>query len=78
MQISKCVLTDQVMFPAAGIERTGNRVARPTAFTVDVFSAGQGQVIVYLDHPDGTREEVCIFKFSTSASHCCKDKPAEL
>lgn len=31
---------------------------RPAVFTVDTFSAGQGQVTVYLDHPDGTREEV--------------------
>lgn len=42
----------------AGIEPTGNRVLRPAVFTVDTFSAGQGQVSVYLDHPDGTREEV--------------------
>ncbi|KAF0034429.1 hypothetical protein F2P81_012187 [Scophthalmus maximus] len=41
-----------------GIEPTGNRVLRPAVFTVDTFSAGQGQVSVYLDHPDGTREEV--------------------
>lgn len=41
-----------------GIEPTGNRVLRPAEFTVDTFSAGQGQVTVYLDHPDGTREEV--------------------
>lgn len=59
--VSKCVLTDWMVFPAAGIERTGNRVRRPTMFTVDAFSAGQGQVTVYLDHPDGTREEVRIF-----------------
>lgn len=31
---------------------------RPAVFTVDTFSAGQGQVTIYLDHPDGTREEV--------------------
>ncbi|CAG5977731.1 unnamed protein product [Menidia menidia] len=43
---------------AKGIEPTGNRVLRPAVFTVDAFSAGQGQVTVYLDHPDGTREEV--------------------
>ncbi|XP_065811298.1 filamin-B isoform X2 [Labrus bergylta] len=42
----------------AGIEPTGNRVLRPAVFTVDTFSAGQGQVTVYLDHPDGTREEL--------------------
>ncbi|XP_027134628.1 filamin B a isoform X2 [Larimichthys crocea] len=41
-----------------GIEPTGNRVKRPAVFTVDAFSAGQGQVTVYLDHPDGTREEL--------------------
>uniref|UniRef100_H3CM53 Filamin B n=1 Tax=Tetraodon nigroviridis TaxID=99883 RepID=H3CM53_TETNG len=40
-----------------GIEPTGNRVMRPAVFTVDTFSAGQGQVTVYLDHPDGSREE---------------------
>ncbi|XP_037604615.1 filamin-B [Sebastes umbrosus] len=41
-----------------GIEPTGNRVMRPAVFTVDTFSAGQGQVTIYLDHPDGTREEL--------------------
>ncbi|KAM4583192.1 filamin B a isoform 1-T1 [Fundulus diaphanus] len=41
-----------------GIEPTGNRVLRPAVFTVDTFSAGHGQVMVYLDHPDGTREEL--------------------
>ncbi|KAM3849983.1 filamin-B-like, partial [Diretmus argenteus] len=41
-----------------GIEPAGNRVLRPAVFTVDTFSAGQGQVTVYLDQPDGTREEV--------------------
>lgn len=44
--------------PLQGIEPNGNRVMRPAVFTVDTFSAGQGQVMVYLDHPDGTREEV--------------------
>lgn len=41
-----------------GIEPTGNRVLRPAVFTVDAFSAGQGHVTVYLDQPDGTREEL--------------------
>uniref|UniRef100_A0A8D0ASI1 Filamin B n=1 Tax=Sander lucioperca TaxID=283035 RepID=A0A8D0ASI1_SANLU len=40
------------------LNRPGNRVLRPAVFTVDTFSAGQGQVTVYLDHPDGTREEL--------------------
>lgn len=49
---------DCICWSSVGIEPTGNRVKRPAVFTVDAFSAGQGQVTVYLDHPDGTREEV--------------------
>ncbi|XP_039529536.1 filamin-B isoform X2 [Pimephales promelas] len=41
-----------------GIEPTGNRVMRPAVFTVDTFSAGQGQVMVYVEDPEGRREEV--------------------
>ncbi|XP_051967093.1 filamin-B-like isoform X2 [Xyrauchen texanus] len=41
-----------------GIEPTGNRVMRPAVFTVDTFSAGQGQVTVYVEDPEGCREEV--------------------
>ncbi|XP_062400673.1 filamin-B [Sardina pilchardus] len=41
-----------------GIEPVGNRVMRPAVFTVDSFSAGQGQVTVYIEDPEGTREEV--------------------
>lgn len=42
----------------AGIEPVGNRVMRPAVFTVDTFSAGQGQVTIYIEDPEGTREEV--------------------
>ncbi len=31
---------------------------RPAVFTVDTFSAGQGQVTVYVEDPEGRREEV--------------------
>ncbi|KAI2658987.1 Filamin-B [Labeo rohita] len=41
-----------------GIEPTGNRVMRPAVFTVDTFSAGQGQVTVYVEDPEGRREEI--------------------
>lgn len=66
-------------FLAAGIERTGNRVRRPTKFTVDTFSAGQGQVTIYLDHPDGTTEEVCLFLILCGTErrqppHWCSEK----
>ncbi|XP_062843022.1 filamin-B isoform X2 [Trichomycterus rosablanca] len=41
-----------------GIEPVGNRVMKPAVFTVDTFSAGQGQVTVYIEDPEGMREEV--------------------
>ncbi|KAM9443530.1 filamin B a isoform 2-T2 [Clarias gariepinus] len=41
-----------------GIEPVGNRVMQPAVFTVDTFSAGQGQVTVYVEDPEGRREEV--------------------
>ncbi|XP_076844602.1 filamin B a isoform X2 [Brachyhypopomus gauderio] len=41
-----------------GIEPVGNRVMRPAVFTVDTFSAGRGQVTVYIEDPDCRREEV--------------------
>ncbi|KAJ8259883.1 hypothetical protein GJAV_G00174540 [Gymnothorax javanicus] len=41
-----------------GIESVGNRVLRPAVFTVDTFSAGQGQVTVYVEDPEGATEEV--------------------
>ncbi|XP_030633099.1 filamin B a isoform X3 [Chanos chanos] len=43
-----------------GIEPVGNRVMRPAIFTVDTFSAGQGQVTVYVEDPEGNRQEVKI------------------
>uniref|UniRef100_A0AAY4BYE5 Calponin-homology (CH) domain-containing protein n=1 Tax=Denticeps clupeoides TaxID=299321 RepID=A0AAY4BYE5_9TELE len=41
-----------------GIEPVGNRVMKPAVFTVDAFSAGQGQVTIYIEDPEGTKEEV--------------------
>ncbi|KAJ7994428.1 hypothetical protein DPEC_G00249170 [Dallia pectoralis] len=41
-----------------GLEPVGNRVMRPAHFTVDTFSAGQGQVTVYVEDPVGTKEEL--------------------
>lgn len=45
-------------FLSPGIEPTGNRVMRPAVFTVDTYSAGQGQVTVYVEDPEGRREEI--------------------
>ncbi|CAL8338413.1 unnamed protein product [Merluccius merluccius] len=41
-----------------GIEPTGNHVMRPAVFTVDTFSSGQAPVTVYLEDPQGRKEEV--------------------
>ncbi|KYO34434.1 hypothetical protein Y1Q_0021009 [Alligator mississippiensis] len=40
-----------------GIEPTGNMVKKKAEFTVETISAGQGDVLVYVDDPAGHREE---------------------
>nr|XP_032651018.1 filamin-A-like isoform X1 [Chelonoidis abingdonii] len=40
-----------------GIEPTGNMVKRKAEFTVETISAGQGDVLVYVEDPAGHREE---------------------
>ncbi|XP_032892502.1 filamin-B isoform X2 [Amblyraja radiata] len=40
-----------------GIEAVGNVVMRPAVFTVETISAGQGEVMVFVDDPEGQREE---------------------
>lgn len=44
--------------PLLGIEPTGNMVKKKAEFTVETISAGQGDVLVYVDDPAGHREEV--------------------
>lgn len=45
--------------PVTGIELTGNMVKQPAKFTVDTISAGQGDVMVFVEDPEGNKEEVC-------------------
>ncbi|XP_068919897.1 filamin-A isoform X3 [Petaurus breviceps papuanus] len=40
-----------------GIEPTGNMVKKRAEFTVETISAGQGEVLVYVEDPAGHREE---------------------
>lgn len=42
-----------------GIEPTGNMVKQPAKFTVDTISAGQGDLMVFVEDPEGNKEEVC-------------------
>lgn len=45
--------------PLAGIEPTGNMVKQLAKFTVDTISAGQGDLMVFVEDPEGNKEEVC-------------------
>ncbi|XP_069507070.1 filamin-A-like isoform X2 [Ambystoma mexicanum] len=40
-----------------GVEPTGNMVKKRAEFTVETISAGQGEVLVYVEDPAGHREE---------------------
>ncbi|KAM7170746.1 filamin-B isoform 1-T2 [Macrochelys suwanniensis] len=40
-----------------GVEPHGNMVKQPAIFTVDTISAGQGDVMVFIEDPEGNREE---------------------
>ncbi|XP_072567273.1 filamin-C-like [Paramormyrops kingsleyae] len=40
-----------------GIEPQGNVVLKPAEFTVDTIEAGQGEVLVYVEDPEGHTEE---------------------
>lgn len=52
-----CLTTPCVI---AGIEPHGNKVLQPAVFTVDTLEAGSGEVLVYVEDPEGHTEEVSI------------------
>uniref|UniRef100_A0A670ISG5 Filamin B n=1 Tax=Podarcis muralis TaxID=64176 RepID=A0A670ISG5_PODMU len=43
-----------------GIEPHGNMVKQPAKFSVDTISAGQGEVLVFVEDPEGNREEAMV------------------
>uniref|UniRef100_A0AAR2JX40 Calponin-homology (CH) domain-containing protein n=1 Tax=Pygocentrus nattereri TaxID=42514 RepID=A0AAR2JX40_PYGNA len=43
-----------------GIEPQGNMVMKPAVFTVETLEAGLGEVIVYVEDPEGHTEEVTV------------------
>lgn len=51
----RCLTTPTVV---AGIEPHGNQVLQPAVFTVDTMEAGSGEVLVYVEDPEGHTEEV--------------------
>lgn len=42
---------------STGIEPHGNKVMQPAVFTVDTVEAGSGEVLVYVEDPEGHKEE---------------------
>lgn len=42
----------------SGIEPHGNMVLQPAVFTVETLEAGSGEVLVYVEDPEGHKEEV--------------------
>lgn len=44
--------------PPSGIEPQGNTVLQPAHFTVQTVDAGVGEVLVYIEDPEGHTEEV--------------------
>ena len=47
-----------VLLLTAGIEPQGNTVLQPAHFTVQTVDAGMGEVLVYIEDPEGHTEEV--------------------
>lgn len=46
-------------FPlCSGIEHKGNMVLKPAEFIVETVEAGLGEVLVYIEDPEGHTEEV--------------------
>lgn len=47
-----------VLLLTTGIEPQGNTVLQPAHFTVQTVDAGMGEVLVYIEDPEGHTEEV--------------------
>lgn len=45
-------------FSPSGIEPRGNMVLKPAEFIVETVEAGLGEVLVYVEDPEGHTEEV--------------------
>ncbi|XP_044531588.1 filamin-B-like [Gracilinanus agilis] len=48
---------ESIKLVSIGIEPNGNMVKQPAKFTVDTISAGQGDVMVIVEDPEGNKEE---------------------
>ncbi|KAK5619105.1 hypothetical protein CRENBAI_000424 [Crenichthys baileyi] len=53
----KQLFPDKVKAYGPGIEPHGNKVLQPTVFTVETLEAGSGEVLVFVEDPEGHKEE---------------------
>uniref|UniRef100_A0A8C6NZ21 Filamin C n=1 Tax=Nothobranchius furzeri TaxID=105023 RepID=A0A8C6NZ21_NOTFU len=53
----KQLFPDKVKAYGPGIESHGNKVLQPAIFTVDTLEAGSGEVLVFVEDPEGHKEE---------------------
>ncbi|XP_067446272.1 filamin-C-like isoform X1 [Thunnus thynnus] len=53
----KQLFPDKAKAYGPGIEPHGNKVLQPAVFTVDTQEAGSGEVLVYVEDPEGHKEE---------------------
>uniref|UniRef100_A0A3Q3WU36 Calponin-homology (CH) domain-containing protein n=1 Tax=Mola mola TaxID=94237 RepID=A0A3Q3WU36_MOLML len=54
---SKQLFPNKVKAYGPGIEPHGNKVLQPAVFTVETLEAGSGEVLVYVEDPEGHKEE---------------------
>uniref|UniRef100_M4AQC1 Filamin C n=1 Tax=Xiphophorus maculatus TaxID=8083 RepID=M4AQC1_XIPMA len=53
----KQLFPDKVKAYGPGIEPHGNKVLQPAVFTVETLEAGSGEVLVFVEDPEGHKEE---------------------
>uniref|UniRef100_A0A3Q3M388 Filamin C, gamma a (actin binding protein 280) n=1 Tax=Labrus bergylta TaxID=56723 RepID=A0A3Q3M388_9LABR len=53
----KQLFPDKAKAYGPGIEPNGNKVLKPAVFTVETQEAGSGEVLVYVEDPEGHKEE---------------------
>lgn len=55
-------MTPPALLPS-GVEARGNVVLKPAEFLVETVEAGLGEVLVYVEDPEGHTEEVSLLTF---------------
>lgn len=56
-------MTSLSFWCSSGVEARGNVVLKPAEFLVETVEAGLGEVLVYVEDPEGHTEEVGMLTF---------------